>query len=321
MNEELVTIVVPVYNVEVYLNHCVDTILNQTYKNIEVLLVDDGSTDSSGAICDRLAIADKRINVIHKSNGGLSDARNVAIENAKGKYILFVDSDDYIPLDAIEYLYYTLKNNDADVVIGNMILTSKTDEAVEGEESFLKILNNREAVTEMLYGTHFTTSASGKLYKTSLFSDVRYPYRKLNEDLFTTYKVLDKARKVIVSDKIVYYYYHRIGSIMNSSFSEKRLDVVKALDQIAADIDLVKYNAEGAFAGLSLSTSTALLALKPPYEYVDRYGIWKRIKDNRWKVLNDKRINRTIKAYAVLSFLGRRILVSVYNTYYKMKWQ
>lgn len=320
MAEELVSIVVPVYNVEEYLKHCVDTIVNQTYHNLEIFLVDDGSTDSSGLMCDELAEMDSRIKVIHKVNGGLSDARNVAIEIATGQYIAFIDSDDAIPPDAIEYLYQLVKKNDADIAIGNMLITSNKEEYATNTESFLKSFNNQEAVKEMFYGDFYSTSASGKLYKTSLFEGIRYPLKRVNEDLFTTYKVLDKSGKVVVSDKIVYYYYHRVGSIMNSSFSEKRLDVVRALDQIENDIDLPKYDAVGAFAGLSLSTLTTLMALKPAPEYVEEYRIWDRIKSYRIKVLKDERVNKRVKAYAALSFLGKRMMVIVYNLYYRMKW-
>ena len=114
IREKLITVIVPVYNVESYLKHCMETIINQTYINLEIILIDDGSTDSSGFLCDEIASSDERIVVLHKKNGGLSDARNVAIDLAKGEYITFVDSDDYLPLDSIEYLYNLMKKYNAD---------------------------------------------------------------------------------------------------------------------------------------------------------------------------------------------------------------
>lgn len=320
-NKELITVVVPVYNVETYIQHCAESISNQTYTNLEIYLVDDGSSDLSGTICDELAMKDKRFKVIHKANGGLSDARNVALDQAKGKYITFVDSDDYIPYDAIEYMYELIKRYNADISIGNMYLTSKVDDKIENQETQHIVLNNKEAVTEMLYGSYYTASASGKLYKTSLFQNIRYPFGKLNEDLFTTYKVLDKSTKTVCTDKIVYYYFHRSGSIMNSSFNERRLDVLLALDQIETDINLKDYGAETAYAGLTLSTTVALLALKPEKQLVDNYRIWDRVKENRSAVFKDKRCNKTIKAYALLSFGGVKVLTQIYNLYYKLKWR
>lgn len=320
-NKELITVVVPVYNVETYIQHCAESISNQTYTNLEIYLVDDGSSDLSGTICDELAMKDKRFKVIHKANGGLSDARNVALDQAKGKYITFVDSDDYMPYDAIEYMYELIKRYNADISIGNMYLTSKVDDKIENQETQHIVLNNKEAVTEMLYGSYYTASASGKLYKTSLFQNIRYPFGKLNEDLFTTYKVLDKSTKTVCTDKIVYYYFHRSGSIMNSSFNERRLDVLLALDQIETDINLKDYGAETAYAGLTLSTTVALLALKPEKQLVDNYRIWDRVKENRGAVFKDKRCNKTIKAYALLSFGGVKVLTQIYNLYYKLKWR
>lgn len=319
--EELITVIVPVYNVEKYLRHCVETIVNQTYAKLEIFLIDDGSSDSSGEICDELSIDDERIKVIHKENGGLSDARNVAIEKSNGKFITFVDSDDYIPYDTIEYLYKQIKAYDADISIGKMYLTSKTDEKIANQETQSIKLDNKEAVIEMIYGSYYTASASGKLYKTSLFKDIRYPVGRLNEDLFTTYKLLNKSRLTVYSDKIVYYYFHRVGSIINSAFNEKRLDVLRALDQIQADINLKDYGAESAFAGLTVSTLIALLALQPDKKYIYEYRIWDRIKENRIIAFKDKRCNKTIKAYVLLSFLGIEILTLIYNFYYKIKWK
>lgn len=319
--KNLVSVIVPIYNVEKYLERCVDSIVKQTYLNLEIILVDDGSTDSSGALCDKLAKKDTRIKAIHKCNGGLSDARNKAIDEADGEYLYFVDSDDYIPLDSIEYLLNKLKDSKSDIAIGGMLTTSKLDENVAKEETYTVTLNNKEAVRELFYGSYYTTSASAKLYKASLFDEIRYPYGKLNEDLFTTYKLLNRAERVVCSDKTVYYYYHRPGSIMNSAFNERKLDVMRALDQIERDIDLEDYEAKPAFGALNLSLSSALLAEKPDRQYVEEYGIWKRIKDNRSYVLKDSRVNKTIKSYALLSFLGEGLFVYIYNLYYGIKWR
>lgn len=321
IKEKLITVIVPVYNVESYLNHCMETIINQTYKNLEIILIDDGSTDLSGSICDTIASLDERIVVLHKKNGGLSDARNVALDLAKGEYITFVDSDDYLPLDSIEYLYNLIKKYNADISVGSMFLTPELNLNITIEETKVNQFDHKSSVREMLYGSLYTASASGKLYNASLFEGIRYPVGKVNEDLFTTYRLLDRAKLTVSSDKLVYYYYHRPGSIMNSVFSERRLDVLLALDQIESDINLDEYQARNAFSGLVLSTSTTLLALKPEDYLIKKYKIWDRIKYNRFAVLREPRCNKTIKAYAILSMFGKNILVTVYNIYYKRKWK
>ena len=202
-----------------------------------------------------------------------------------------------------------------------MLLTPELNLNTSNEETRVNQFDNRSAVREMLYGTLYTTSASGNLYKASLFEGIRYTMVRVNEALFTTYRLLDRAKLTVNSDKLVYYYYHRPGSIMNSVFSKHRLDVLFALDQIESDIDLDEYQAKNAFAGLSLSISTTLLALKPGNHFVKEYKIWKRIKQSRVVVLMESRCNKTIKAYALLSLFGKKVLVNVHNLYYKKKWK
>ena len=148
--QDLISIVVPIYNVEKYLEKCINSIIIQTYKNIEIILVNDGSTDSSGKICDIYLKKDKRIKVIHKKNGGLSDARNVGIENAKGKYIAFIDSDDFIDSDFIEILYNLIIEYNADVSCCKCNVIYKKNKKQQVEEK-INIFTNYEAINEMLY--------------------------------------------------------------------------------------------------------------------------------------------------------------------------
>ena len=215
---DLISVVVPIYNVEKYLTKCIDSIINQTYKNLEIILVDDGSPDNCGKICDEYKKKDNRIKVIHKKNGGLSDARNEGIKIATGKYIGFIDSDDFVNLKMIEILYDLLKNNNADISVVSYKYyfgeEENNNESVEIKSP--KILSNIDAITYLFDNNKLGNYAWNKLYKLSLFDDVKYPVGKKMEDLGTTYKLFSKSNKIVYSDTELYYYLQRGDSILHS---------------------------------------------------------------------------------------------------------
>ncbi|MGN2337052.1 glycosyltransferase family 2 protein [Clostridium cagae] len=222
---KLVSVIVPIYKVEKYLIRCVESIQKQTYKNLEIILVDDGSPDSCGKMCDELAKKDKRIKVIHKVNGGLSDARNVGIEVAKGEYLAFVDSDDWLDLDMIELLYNLCEQRDAEIaecsyrnlyMDGIIEETRCTAEIIEADSLL--------ALEGMLDWKYFKPVAWNKLYKKSVFKDVRYPKGKIHEDEFTTYKYIYNANKIVYVDVSKYNYdRRRVDSITGEDFREANL--------------------------------------------------------------------------------------------------
>lgn len=213
--QPLVSVIVPIYKVEEYLEQCVDSIINQSYKNLEIILIDDGSPDNCGKICDKYADMDSRIKVIHKSNGGLSDARNVGINIAKGDYLVFVDSDDWINKYMIEKLLDLAINKDLDIVECKFKevydRNSVMDESKIGE---VKVFNNKEALENHFNGQGLYRCVWNKLYKKYVFNEIRFPKGKLAEDLHTTYKLFFKANKVGLVDFIGYYYYIRPNSII-----------------------------------------------------------------------------------------------------------
>ncbi len=234
MNEKI-SIVIPVYQVEKYLKECIESVCNQEYKNLEIILVDDGGKDNSGKICDEYAQKDRRIQVIHKSNGGLSDARNAGIEKATGKYICFIDSDDAVSPKYVQDLYNHLMKNDADIAVCDYQqirfqqeikeVESTDEDTVYTSKEILKNMYTRDIGTKMIV-------AWNKLYKTELFKEIRYPVGKIHEDEFTTYKLVYEANKVVYFSEPLYYYYQRDnGSIMRSSYNEKRLDYIEALEE------------------------------------------------------------------------------------------
>lgn len=213
---EKISIIVPVYNVEKYLDRCINSILKQTYQNLEIILVDDGSTDNSVEICDEYAKKDNRIKVVHKANGGLSDARNVGIDNATGEYIGLIDSDDWISEDMYLILYNNIKKENADISCCNKFLVYTNMMIPYGNVDFYEVMNSERAIELMCTHGYLETSAYAKLYKKEIFQNIRYPKGKVNEDIYTTYKLLDKASKIVYDATPLYYYRQRKGSITNS---------------------------------------------------------------------------------------------------------
>lgn len=223
---ERVSVIVPVYNVEKYLDRCIDSIISQSYKNLEIILVDDGSTDASGKICDNYVKKDKRIVVIHKRNGGLSDARNTGIKRATGAYLSFIDSDDSFEINSIEYLLDFLKRTNADVAIGkiNVIKGNKYKKhIVRARET---ILNSRQAIKLYLIDT-ISTSSCAKLYKRKIFEKIRFPVGKIYEDNGIIYKTIDSSNIIALSNKNVYNYYINSNTLTTgaSSISTDLLDI------------------------------------------------------------------------------------------------
>ena len=224
-----ISIIVPVYKVEKYLKKCVDSILAQTFSDFELILVDDGSPDNSGRICDDYAKKDARVRVVHKQNGGLSSARNAGIEVAKGKYLGFVDSDDYIAEDMYELLYKAITKEEADLSICGIY------DVYEGKDPIIKptikkTVTAEEALLLILQGNIISVHAVNKLYKRELFSTIRYPEGKYHEDSFIIVDLLNQCHKVAIDSEQKYYYYHRLGSINTESFSEKQFEFIEALE-------------------------------------------------------------------------------------------
>ncbi|MDU6765984.1 MAG: glycosyltransferase family 2 protein [Gemella haemolysans] len=238
--DEKISVIVPVYNVEQYLERCVDSIINQTYKNLEIILVNDGSTDNSGQLCDELAKKDDRIRVIHKKNGGLSDARNMGIDEAEAELIGFIDSDDYIDEDMYELLINNLKAANADLsMCGHYDVYNNVLEAQVVDKKTWE-LSPQEAIKMVMEAKILSVTAVNKLYKKSLFSELKFEIGKIAEDAFIMIKLLDKCNKIVATNEKKYYYVHRENSITTQKFSLKFLNVIEAYEQ-NKEIILEKY--------------------------------------------------------------------------------
>lgn len=229
--QELISVIIPVYNVEKYLKRCVDSVINQTYKNLEIILVDDGSPDNCGAICDEYAERDNRIKVIHKENGGLSSARNAGIDVASGTYLSFIDSDDYVSEQFIEKLYSMIKEYDADISQCNFVRTKGEVPETKSNNTPISVCDNVSMI-ENLYNEHYvpTVVVVTKLYHSKLFDGIRYPEGRVHEDEVITPLVLYKSNRCVFSTEALYYYYFNENSITNSQFSVKKLDILYALN-------------------------------------------------------------------------------------------
>lgn len=224
-----ISIVVPIYNVEMYIEKCIDSLINQTYTNIEIILVDDGSTDNSYSICQKYADIDSRIKLIHKENGGLSDARNVGIENATGNFITFVDSDDWLNYNFCEIMMKEINTTKADIVMGNLINVYNNDYLFEDCTDYSKkVYTNIEALES--FEDTINVVAVAKLYKIELFNNLRYKVGKIHEDEFMFHRIFFEAKKIVVLDTNIYAYRQREDSITTSKYSIKRLNALEALE-------------------------------------------------------------------------------------------
>lgn len=228
--EDLISIVVPIYNVERYLDKCVKSILDQTYKNLEVVLVDDGSTDKSSQICDEWKGKDNRIKVIHQENQGVSVARNVGIENSTGEWITFSDNDDYMDSDLIENLYKSAKENEADIAVGgHFIETYYKEFEVAPEKCFV---TNSEEMIKRLYTGKGQTFVWGKLFKKKLFDNIRFPAGKIGEDVAVLYKLYDKAERISNIDKSGYHWIQRGSSLGHRKFARNKVVIIDFIEDM-----------------------------------------------------------------------------------------
>ncbi len=228
----MISVVVPVYKVEAYLDKCVGSVAGQTYRDLEIILVDDGSPDSCPAMCDAWAEKDDRIRVIHKPNGGLSDARNAGMAAARGEFIAFVDSDDWIAPEMLERLLLAMERDDSDIAACAVEMVWE-----DGTPSRLLtvrencVLNRQEAQRTLLKEKLLKQPVWYKLYRRETIEGVLFEVGKYHEDVFWSYQAVGNARRVSLIDYVGYYYLQRGGSIMGESYSLKRLDALEAVER------------------------------------------------------------------------------------------
>ena len=238
--EPLVSVIIPVYNVYDYIERCFQSIRAQTYENIEIVLVDDGSTDGSGEKCDEFASSYCKSVVIHQENAGLSVARNNGVKASSGEFITFVDSDDYIDNCYVDYLIKLMLTYDADVSIGKTRLVYEgTTERKEDKNTSIEILSSQEAISRMCYSNGFSVSAWAKMYKRCLVEKYPYPPGKLYEDLATTYKIFGDSNRIVYGSKTIYYWFQRDTGITFGKINDNQLYAIDAAKQ---QLEFIKKN-------------------------------------------------------------------------------
>lgn len=319
IDKELISIIVPVYNVEKYIDRCINSILQQTYSNLEIILVNDGSLDQSGHICDNYKRKDKRIEVLHKENGGLSSARNAGIEIATANYIIFIDSDDYVNDTMVENLYKGLKKYDADIACCGKYLEDENNNVIEIKNKGKEYCINRyEAIERMLLRDEIDNSAWDKIYRKELFKNIRFPDGKYYEDIETVYKLFCKCEKIVHISTVEYHYIIREGSIINSKFSLKQLDSLEFISNIRQDIIInypqYKQQVEAMYYLDLVTNLQKIYNSKEMHSYKEIYSkLKKEFKNSIKTILSNKYINTKKKFMCILIFFNMYKIVSLFK--------
>lgn len=313
METKMISVIVPIYNVMNYLQQCLESIIQQTYTNLEIILVDDGSTDQSGAICDLYKEKDSRIAVIHKKNGGLSDARNTGLNICKGEYISFVDSDDYLSPYFYEILLGVAEKKNCDIVALKEGVNFWDGEeapvlAKSKEEFSVCYLNSHDVLERMLY-QEIEIGAPFKIYKREVFDNIRFPVGYLYEDVATTYKPFFNAKECAIVEADIYAYRKRRDSIIRQSFSSKKMICLDIFDQLVNDEQLKDAGLQkAAKSRVYAMTYSVFLQVNENDKKTQRI-LWNKLKTVQKDVMFDtSKIMRKKNRYAAyISILGMNI--------------
>ncbi|MCH5238828.1 MAG: glycosyltransferase family 2 protein [Muribaculaceae bacterium] len=307
MGKPLISIIVPVYNVEPYLAPCLDSILSQSYKQLEVIVINDGSSDFSLKIAESYAEKDNRINVYSYENEGLAEARNRGIEHATGDLFVFVDSDDLLLPNAVEILCSFLLEKEADLVVGDFIRGKVYTEIKPPVSIKSKTFNHKEAIADVLYQKYLRPSFCGAIFRRKLFDSLRFEKGILYEDLNLFYRVFDECHKIVKIDYPVYFYRITESSILNS-WKPQRLDVLKVTENIENYIAEKYPDILPAAKDRRLSANFNMFALceiNNDKENADR--CWKLIKKNRKESLLNPKVRFKNKSGIILSYFGKNV--------------
>ena len=317
MEEVLISIIVPVFKVENELRRCLNSICNQTYQNLEMILIDDGSPDCCGEICDEYATYDSRIQVIHKKNGGLSDARNVGIKAATGDFIVCIDSDDWVEEHHIEWLYHRVLETKSDIAVCGFGMSSFAKaNFVQPKKVKAIIYSPMEAIEEMFYNTKFSTSAWGKMYRRTLFQGIEYPIGVLYEDMPTTYRLFLRANQIVYSNENTYLYYQRTNSIGNSELTEKHLVGLEhsesLLHRFCNDIKVTE-----AVKCIYMDRAMAYFLQAENSQEVFLERIWDLVRMLRISTIANPQCPLRLRMFALLSFFGMKFAKCICTFYFE----
>jgi len=319
----LISIILPIYNIKRYLFVCMESLFNQTYKNIEFLMVDDGSTDGCDKLCDEYLLKDNRIRVFHKKNGGLSDARNYGIERANGEYITCVDPDDYVDNDYIEYLYSLIKKYGTKMSICQHRVHYNSGSIKEKGTFGDEVIKTEKCLERLLYHDVIDTSAWAKLYQRDLFKNVKYPKGKIFEDIATTYALMFQCNEIAVGYESKYNYIFHNNSIVNGTFKPNKFDLVEMTDKMG--IDVIKKYPKLKDAVMRrrvyarLSTINQMLNVD---EYnKERSELIKFVNKNRNNVMFNRKVPKRDKAALILLAISYKLYRFCWLSYQNKLWK
>lgn len=327
---DLVSVIVPIYNVEEYLRACVDSILLQSYRELEIILVDDGSLDGCGDICDAYQEQDCRVRVLHKKNGGLSDARNAGLQMAVGTWIIFVDGDDVLHPQLVEQLFKLVRDNEADISVCRLrkftdtFIAKEQDMPIQVEDMSIQakdmpaqmenkylsmVLDMKTALSQLLYQTPpLETSAPGKLYKRSLFDGILFPVGLYYEDLATIYRIVMKSTRVVTVQNALYGYRMRQTSIMHENASSKMLSCIPVSRQLFEEVSKVYPDLTKAAASRAFSVNRSIYLHLSHSRKKERQAVWQEIKKYRGIVIRDGNARGRERLMALVSYLGPEVM-------------
>lgn len=305
-NQPLISVIVPIYKIEEYVSQCIESIINQTYKNIEIILVIGRTTDNCISICEFYNKKDQRIKIIVSEPKGLSDARNRGIEIAQGEFIGFVDGDDWIEPDMYEVLLRTLLDNGADVSVCGTYIDYKDNVDEQQDSPKMKCFNAKQAIESVLYQKEIATSAWDKLYKREVFENIRYPLGRALEDLFTTYKLFDKVDKIAVTEQKKYHYRVRRDSLLNSYSVNAQNDADEALQEIEKFIKKKYPSLMPAVNSMYVRTNFSFLRHNIESGLNEEYAkkTVMNIRKRALKVMIDRKSTGMAKSVALVGSLG-----------------
>ncbi len=319
--EALISVIVPVYNVAEYLTRCVESIIAQTYKNLEIILVDDGSTDDSGVMCDNYLNKDSRIKVIHKQNGGLSSARNAGIDIALGEYLTFIDSDDYVDVDYVEFLYKLADLHKAKMTICSHTVYYDNGTVLKNETGENALLDSKTVLERILYDEDIDLSAWAKLYQRSLFASIRFPVGRLFEDAATTYLFVHESGLVAIGLESKLNYMIRSNSISNAKFTEKKLDLITSTNEMAnfckANYPELSKAADRRVMYAYLPTLSQLANSNVKNKPIQK-SLMKYIRKHGLSVLFDRRAKNRDRMGILSAMFGFGFYKLLWNTYRKL---
>lgn len=317
-DEHLISVIVPSFNVEEYLSVCLLSIINQTYKNLEIILVNDGSTDTTGKICDKYASRDKRIKVIHRLNSGVSGARNTGLLVATGDYITFVDADDILPKKAIQQLAQIAEQSNADCITG-ALQTFIDETAVDSDQNTdtyaVELVDRDSALEQLLYQKRIINGPVAKLYKASLLKNMEFKVGiTVAEDLYFNYQVLKKVKSVAMTNSTVYLYRLRDGSAMRRAFNKERMDGLYIAELILKDTEQSSFTVRPAKDRLFMEAIFIMLNINGDKEFrAHARRCMNIIKRYRFAVFSDKKAPLKHRVLAGLSIVQPHLVMTPFR--------